>query len=176
MDALNELLPPPKEPLDSKREQDWIAIEKELGLTLPGDYKQYISTYGSGKISDFLWIFNPFSKNKDLNLAIQAKKVLEVFRSMKTKYGISICPYQLFPEPDGLFPIGYTDNGDDLFWLTKGAPEEWRIIIHQTRSANYEEYKGNLSNFLTELLSGKLKSNILPVDLIQQNRIFIPPK
>lgn len=124
MDDLTRLIPAPKQPVDTGDEQNWSNMEEKIGISLPTNYKNYISTYGSGQIGRFLWIYNPFSNNKNINLLAQSDIVLDALRTIKAEHGESVCPYPIFPEKDGLLPFGRTDNGDDLFWLTKGNPEE----------------------------------------------------
>ena len=58
----------PEKPVENKEVVDWKVIEKQIGTKLPRDYKKFIEIYGTGWISNFLWIFNPFSINKYLNM------------------------------------------------------------------------------------------------------------
>jgi len=59
---LNQIAPPPSIP--NEAQGDWEQVEATIKLILPNDYKKLISQYGSGRFSDFLYIFNPFSKNE----------------------------------------------------------------------------------------------------------------
>lgn len=173
MNELIKLVPPPFQPVDIGNDQDWLAIERKIGLALPTSYKNYISRYGSGQIGRFLWIYNPFSNDQNINLLTQVDIVLDVLRTVKAKHGESICPYAIFPEESGLLPFGRTDNGDDLFWLTEGNPEEWKIIIQATRSDKFEEHENNLESFLEKLISGNLGSEIITSHLIDQQKLFV---
>ncbi|MFC4998297.1 hypothetical protein ACFPIJ_10675 [Dactylosporangium cerinum] len=38
---------------------DWLPIESELGVTLPGDYKTFIEAYGAGVIDDHINVCAP---------------------------------------------------------------------------------------------------------------------
>ena len=37
----------------------------------------------------------------------------------------------------GLLPWGYTDNCDELYWLTDGEPDGWKIVVHESRAPEY---------------------------------------
>lgn len=87
---------------DSGKGMKWPMIEN--GLPFPSDYIEFINEYGSGRIADFIVIFNPFSKNKDVNFFEQYKFILEdlnyLIKSDKDYYN-----YQLYPKDNGLIPL-----------------------------------------------------------------------
>ena len=82
-EALTRLMPPPDEPLDPGEPDAWPAIERQLGLRLPSDYKALISTYGSGAIADFINVFNPFSENPHVRLVDAAESVAATYREIR---------------------------------------------------------------------------------------------
>lgn len=89
---------------------------------MPDDYKQLISQYGTGRLSDFLYIFNPFAANEYFNLIHSGQKILAAQRELRKEFTEEF-PFPLFPEPEGLFPCGSTDNCNYLYylyWYTKG--------------------------------------------------------
>ncbi|MFJ8748145.1 SMI1/KNR4 family protein [Streptomyces sp. NPDC102441] len=40
----------------SRRSRDWPAVERELGTTLPTDYRQLVETYGGGVFDETIWL------------------------------------------------------------------------------------------------------------------------
>lgn len=44
----------------AKNNAGWSKIETKLGTSLPEDYKNFIKTYGTGGIDNFIWILTPF--------------------------------------------------------------------------------------------------------------------
>jgi hypothetical protein len=66
-------VPPPPSPVECGDDEAFAAIEHELALTLPIDYKQYIAAYGSGGWHGFWWLLNPFAENEHMNLLIQSQ-------------------------------------------------------------------------------------------------------
>ncbi|HEU4962862.1 MAG TPA: SMI1/KNR4 family protein [Bacilli bacterium] len=138
-------------------------MEELLGTSLPPDYKEFIDMYGTGSINEFLWVLNPFEKNEYLNLVLQNKVALDAYSVSKSQFPEDF-PHNVFPESNGLLLWGGTDNGDELFWLTKGAPDVWSLVIYETRSCEYSEYDCTMSQFLYDILSGTLTCEILPDD------------
>jgi hypothetical protein len=59
VEELRRLVPPPETP--NGADGDWGACERDLGLRLPADYKEFISTYGSGTLCRLFEIPSPFS-------------------------------------------------------------------------------------------------------------------
>jgi hypothetical protein len=169
IESLLNVMPPPTAPIESGNKKEWSSIEASIGTTLPEDFKEYINLYGTGKILRFLWPFNPFSKNDNLNLGMQLTLQLDALRELKDEFGFEECPYPLYPEPEGLLPWGVTDNGDVLFWLTDGIPENWPIIVNEGRVAVYERYDESMTSFLSKLLSKNIISKIFPDDLCDRN-------
>lgn len=112
------VMPTPNVPFEASSADAWASVEARLGTSLPDDYKEFIGLYGSGRIANFLWIFNPFSSNKNLNLEQQIELQSSVLGELES-YGEKN-PYKSFPAPGGVLPFGITDNGDVVFWRTAG--------------------------------------------------------
>ena len=123
----------------------------------------------------FLWIFNPFSDNENLNLIKQTKDHTTQYRWAKRELGEEYCPFPIFPEPGGLLPFGVTDNGDVFFWLTDSDnPNHWKIVINETRSAEFELYDKKLTEFLVGIVNGQIESQIFPREFVDLTKLFIP--
>lgn len=157
---LTSIVPPPSNPSEVPVQNSWKAIEQRLEVSFPDDYKEFIETYGSGRIGQFLWIFNPFSGNENINLERQIGTQANVLSELQS-YG-EIIPYKSFPEREGILPFGMTDNGDVLFWLTKGDPNEWGVIVNEARSPAWEIFDLSMSRFLAGILQKKVICNIFP--------------
>lgn len=52
LQSLKTIAPPPNVP--NEAQGDWEQVESTIGLTLPEDYKNLITEYGTGRFSDFL--------------------------------------------------------------------------------------------------------------------------
>jgi hypothetical protein len=173
LEALNKVLKPPGCPSERPRESDWQPIEQNLGFELPEDYKEFIGCYGTGAVDNFLWVFSPFSKNKHLNLLQEGKVKLQALRQLADEFGEEI-PYLLYPDSNGLLPWGVTDNGDVLYWLCKGPPTSWLIVVNESRGPAWREFPLVVTTFLAALGTKELVVDFFPVDFPSETPEFIP--
>lgn len=153
------VLSPPQNPVEVPTVEIWNTTEMRL-KRLPGDYKRFVNHFGSGKISNFIWIMNPASKNLHLNLLDEINPILRALRKLRESG--EPCPYPIYPEPRGLLPFGKTDNGDALYWLTSGEPERWPIVINAARDPTYERFQCNMTDFLAGILTRRISCSIFP--------------
>jgi hypothetical protein len=165
-------LSPPVHPYDQPSKQGWEDLEKRIETTLPGDYKDFIETFGSGAIDNFIWVFNPFSKNPNLNLEQQFQTKTKILAELQT-YGEDV-PYQAFPKQDGIFPFAVSDNGDVLYWRTTADPQQWKVIVNEARGPDWEAFDLSMTEFLGAILSRRLICNIFPDDFPRDAPKFSP--
>ncbi|MCB1633866.1 MAG: SMI1/KNR4 family protein [Xanthomonadales bacterium] len=158
-------------PVERPTQSAWDNFARILGTELPDDYKEFVSTLGTGVIDDFLWIFNPASTNPHLNLFTQRDECLSALRVV-SDHGEPI-PYGTFPENGGLLPFGATDNGDVLYWITRGRPADWKVVVNESRGPAWVEYSMGFSRLLGDLLRGHIQCPIFPHDF-PRTRIFKP--
>lgn len=138
LEKLQEVVPPPGRPFFA--DGDWRAVERALGLRLPGDYKDFIGIYGAGRIkglvieSPFIWV----ADGRDV------RQVWENWASMYqdfAEYGGVEILYPVFPAPNGLLPFGSLADVNFLNWLTVGEPEDWPFVYYG-RDDGFCEIKG----------------------------------
>lgn len=166
IEQLLECLKPPERPYYNIQDKKlWKEADERLGVNFPSDYKQFIGTYGSGNVGDFIVFFNPFAPIERNNFFNNVQFVI----GGQTKFrGI---PFPLFPKSGGLLPFAKTYDGDDLFWETRGESDKWSIVVLEVRSTHYEKYPMKMVDFLTKLL--KPASDNEP-DILLQSEIFEP--
>ena len=174
---LIRIAPIPRNTVETANWSMWRELEPSWGITFPSDYKEFISSYGTVCIADFIYVFNPISKNRNVNLVEMRDQVLNGFRYLRDKYGASEVPFPLYPEPGGLLPCGTTDNGNTLFWLTDGSPENWPLIVSAPRDARYEKFDMTLTEFMTKILSRRISCMVFPETFPPEwpSRRAIPP-
>jgi hypothetical protein len=168
LEALSKVLVPPESPVESGNVDAWPSLEKLLGFALPSDYKEFVNRYGSGSISDFLYVHNPFSKNRYGNLVQGASPILDAYKTSRPTFPKEY-QFPVYPDKGGVYPWGSTDNGDELHWVTNGAPDKWPTLIVASRGASFELVKYSLSELLLQLLTSRYKSRILT------ERNMLPP-
>jgi hypothetical protein len=174
LDYLKQILPPPTAPLELPSDAIWAECESEL-IRMPTDFKEFLESYGTGAIDGFLWIFNPASKNPNLNLVLQVKRQLSALSHLLREKAESRV-YAVFPEDGGLLPFGITDNGDVLFWRTLGSPENWSVVVGESRAPEYNEYKRTMTGFLTSILSKQEVVPVFPQDFPNSPPLFELPE
>jgi hypothetical protein len=157
-------LPPPSAPIETDSREAIGPIEVELGLHFPGDYVGFATKYGSGRIGSSLKVYNPFSKQDRLIIG----RVANIFRKLKRDEGDEFVPYNIYPESPGLFPWGEEVNGTSMFWLTKGNPDKWPIIVF-AQGGKIERFDMSVSEFLSRLLNGELDSKIWRKEWLKEN-------
>jgi len=165
LDRLTRLLPPPAHPVEPGQPDGWMAVERSLGTPLPGDFKAFTQRYGSGTVDDFLYLFNPFAAGQDGNLLAEKDRVLAAYRQTRARFPDRL-PLPPFPEPGGVLPLGRTDNGDELYWVTDGDPDDWTVALVESRAALQELHAMPVTGFLTALAANQLASRILPEDVL----------
>ena len=138
-------------------EIDWSAVEEKLGIHLPADYKDFISTYGTGQINDYLYILNPVSINENINLFDWIESIKSSSILCLRDFGAPTPPF-IYPEPAGVIPWGYTDNGEGFYWIPeKGIdPMLWPCTIIEERSGENETINAPMSTILLGFLSKRL--------------------
>jgi hypothetical protein len=76
-------------------------------------------------------------------------------------YG-EVVPYKIFPAKGGLLPFAMTDNGDVLYWIVVGDPDEWRVVVNESRSSEWQEFNLPFDAFMSGLLSGSVVCRFFP--------------
>ncbi|MEU6817858.1 histone-like nucleoid-structuring protein Lsr2 [Streptomyces sp. NPDC046860] len=153
---------------------DWSQIEDTLGMPLPQDYKDLITTYGPGQFGGFITLCQPYvpSEWADLTGPMPARlrqQIEEVRQAARD-------PWQLPQSPENLFAMGVTGNGDYLFWVTQPAdsPDRWIVAVNEALRASWFAYNGSVTEFLVSVLSGTTSVPMFPADLLDHTPAFIP--
>ena len=165
LERLRRLLPPPADPVEPGRPEGWDEIEAALGTGLPSDFKAFTERYGSGTVDDFLYLFNPFVSGQDGNLLVEKDRVLASYCQTRVRYPERL-PLPPFPDEGGLLPLGRTDNGDELYWVTQGHPDGWPVALLESRATLQEVHRMPVTGFLAALAANQLASRILPDDVL----------
>ena len=153
LERMPAILSPPRHPRAAGSPSAWRDAEKQLGTSLPTDYKGFVRRYGSGYIDDFLWVFSPFEDHANVNLLRQLDEQREVHRLLRDALGDDEMPFGFSPDPGGLLPWGRTDDGDALYWVTRPPdPDRWPVLLE--RDVGWQEFEVPMTRFLEDLLTG----------------------
>ncbi|QRX96445.1 SMI1/KNR4 family protein [Streptomyces noursei] len=137
----------------------WAALEEELGVALPNDYKRIIDSYGPVELNGHLSLEHPATER--WNLAEQMRGTAQVWSEVSwedvdlepdpcSSLGI---PEIRFGTPDGLIHAVSTNGGEAVF-LGKGViRRNWRIFV--ALDDEFYEYDMSFSEWLYRYLIGE---------------------
>jgi hypothetical protein len=148
---LIEVVPPSPEPVETDPSEAKHAVEA-LGVALPQDLYDFGLRYGSGMFGDAIRVYNPFGANY---LAC-VRMVGDCYRDLKSAEGDEFIPYDIFPTSPGLLAWGDEVNGNVLFWLTQGEPNDWPIILFSRHDGSFERWDMPLTTFLAKVFKAEV--------------------
>ncbi|MFK0117202.1 SMI1/KNR4 family protein [Streptomyces sp. NPDC090994] len=153
---LTQIIAPPSEPGNT----DWDAAQGQLGVVLPTDYKDLISTYGGSNWDDYLYLLQPGCPNDNYDLIEwedQQTEALEGLWEFEKK------PDELADAGSRVIPWATTDNGECLYWLVRADqdPDQWTVMVNEARGDRWEHYSMNCTEFLVAVLEGDVQSSVL---------------
>ncbi|MEU0937027.1 SMI1/KNR4 family protein [Embleya sp. NPDC005971] len=131
---------------------DWRDFENEFGVDLPLDYKKFISAYGPCVISDTLTLFHPRAPEADDSLSLRRK--IRTTSSMYERTEPSLVPYRIFPAAGGIFPIGHTPFGNQVFLRSRAHMKigGWSVLVDW--DSTWIDYQMGFEEFLSGALTG----------------------
>ena len=174
LERLRSIAPPPAAPLEPGEPDQWPRVEAELGTGLPDDFKRFTELYGSGKFDDFLYLLNPFAADPAGSLLGARDTMLVAYAQTRAKFPERL-PLPPWPEPGGLLPLGRSDNGNELYWLTEREPSSWPVVAFAGRSTRHEIHRHPVTGFLARLLSGELDTGVFPDGFLHRaSHQFVP--
>ncbi|GAA1550302.1 hypothetical protein GCM10009827_083690 [Dactylosporangium maewongense] len=141
IEDLVRLVLPPAEPVDA--DADWAAVEAELGLPLPADYKALVGRYGHGEFHE-IGLLTP------ANLIARARELLPAFGPSRERFP-EYYPHLLYPEPGGLLEWGSHPAGHQLCWDTANG---WTMALVSEDGEAYR-YDLDLTGLLHAYFSGE---------------------
>lgn len=142
-----------------RSEPRWHEVEHSLGLILPGSYKALVELFGASSWGEFLHVLSPFDER--LNLERKGERILEADKETRRSFP-SHYPLPLYPESGGLLPWAITDNGDTLYFITSGPPDQWPTLIKGPRAPEFEVSFLSPSLLVHHVAAGTYRSIILP--------------
>lgn len=167
---LHALVAPPRDPFYSSG--DWTSVERELGVTLPDDYKQLITSYGQG-------MFQGRRKYSGLSLtsflrpissAIQAEATSAALRALELKYPV-------YPHIPGLLGLGVYKDVDFLTCLVASPSNQSRLVYQDVETGSNELFDVGLIDLIISILNGTSplhdKGIIMPEEM-EGPHTFIP--
>ncbi|MEV6614543.1 SMI1/KNR4 family protein [Streptomyces sp. NPDC051051] len=130
-------------------------MERELGVSLPRDYKRIVTGYAPVQVNVHLFLRRPSAER--WNLGQWMKETVTAFtRSNLTD---AQCPGfpegPLFGGPDGLVPLASTDRGECLFGVADAPSGDRRLLACNGDEQDFHEYRMPFSEWLYRYFSGE---------------------
>ena len=140
------------QPVERPSPADWRAVESDLGLELPTDFKAIVDALGSGRFGAGLYLRNPAASSEYIRLTRDALNAYrENLRSFERRTGISF-----YPTEGGLVVVGSIDR--DHFYLQPEASVKRlsRLVHLDLDLAQASELHMPVSQFIHELYLNRL--------------------
>ncbi|MFG3410268.1 SMI1/KNR4 family protein [Streptomyces sp. NPDC048142] len=125
----HEILGEPQ--VNSDAVADWEVVERAIGMTLPDDYKDFVSAYGPGCINDQIYLFHPRGERGDHGLRLgslwdqAAYSYGELARSDPDSY-----PYSVYPEKGGCIAVARSISGNHVLLVPPDEENtQWRVAV-----------------------------------------------
>lgn len=148
------LIPPPAIPIQVGSLADWQAVEQELGVTFPTDFREFIFKYGTGYLGSFYSVWNPFwSSNKFVE---SVRLICAAERESQGRFP-EFFPYAIYPDSPGFLPWGSDDNGNYYGWLTEGSADEWSVLSNEVRGLGYRLHCCTMTEYLAKVFGGEIR-------------------
>lgn len=134
--------------------RDWLEFESGIGVTLPVDYKEFISAYGSGCLNDQLLLFHPKGDPVEgLSLEVLMQSAHAAFSVLRER-SPEFYPYPIHPDHGGCIPVGRSYGGNHLFLSPPGSDfDRWRVVAEMGEWAVFDL---SFTDFLWHALRGEI--------------------
>jgi hypothetical protein len=114
---------------DARSVVDWPAVEAELRVGLPADYRAFVERFGAGSVNEELYIDTPFAPSAHFDLIVSHVQWAEGLRPLHEEFP-EYEPYPPYPPPGGLLLWGKTNTRVSLSWRTDGPdPNTWPVVL-----------------------------------------------
>jgi hypothetical protein len=169
LDKLTALVKPPSHPLDVATDADWARAEAQIGFRFPSDLVAVNRVYGRGFFDDFIVLLNPVSTRFNvLTFAMDADVLEQTLEGYHDDVRSGRAVGLAF---EGLVPIGYTINGDELFFC-RGAGRSL-IMLAGSRGSSFELFESKFSDLLLGLLHGTIRAEAFPENFPSPHPRFV---
>lgn len=150
--------------LGEEAHYDWAAIEGDLGVPFPAEFKAYVRSFPAGGFRR-LEILHPELSTRPSQFGL-VEAVREYSGSLKTwaRTFDDPGPYDFYPEPGGLIPWADYEADYFLCWLPNSDdPDRWPIIAYADPE-QHEALEGSTLQVLIRVVRGDVARTFFPED------------
>ncbi|AWI31599.1 SMI1/KNR4 family protein [Streptomyces tirandamycinicus] len=145
---------------------EWRSTEGSLGVSLPVDYKEFVSAFGMCEVGGVLDFFHPQAPPGDFSRSplVQMELLSSVYARRRAKRAAGV-PYRLMSEGGGLLPVAMFRGGAYLHMARGLAGDvEWGVVIDDRHG--WHEYRMSFSDFFIRALEGRLDPPLFASEVI----------
>jgi hypothetical protein len=147
------LVPPPPPPAPA----DWAAVEADLGVALPPDFKALLDRYGGGEFAGEIIVFAPPTLQQWMRDSLDTQReTQDLFLDP-----VSGEPaHRVWPEPGGLLTWAATGYAISLHWRTGDEPpERWPVVTERDDALDpdFWAFDGTATELLLALYTGDVR-------------------
>lgn len=158
----------------ARLELAWEEVWAELGFEFPTSHRDFLRVFPSGVMSEYIYIWSPAQSCRWLEAyKWKLKSKGAYFKGVRPKLPEDY-PHLFFPEPGGLIPWAEGDE-HTYFWrpVERQVADQWPIVFMDNTGDGWGEYQGTSAEFLLDLLTGALVSDILYTDWPESERSYV---
>jgi cell wall assembly regulator SMI1 len=130
------------------------AVEREMGIPLPDDYKELWRAFGGGAFGGSVY-FLAQDDGQVFDLLTQWRAALAADRSPELGDVSAVAPHTVYsPGGKGLVPWGSTEWGDEYFWSVDAAtPADYAILARVGDSDRWHRFAFSTAEFLYRVVA-----------------------
>ncbi|PPJ01227.1 hypothetical protein C5E51_34500 [Nocardia nova] len=151
LDELTTLLPPPA---GAGRSFDWTAVEQQLGVTIPDDFKALLGVYGDVRFCNALRLYRP-ADDPWLDLAAVTLAARDPLADNEFGEPPADVPAGVSIDPATLIQWGGSFGGDYCLWDAHDPdPQKWTLVFTDIDKLDWGFYPGTVTEYLLDWLTG----------------------
>ncbi|MEU6391144.1 SMI1/KNR4 family protein [Streptomyces sp. NPDC046939] len=130
----------------------WDALEQELGMVFPEDFRTVVDAYGSVTINGQLYVSHP-APHLPHNLGDEIRGDLALWREEDMA---ELLPAPVGAGPGELMPVAAAMTGESVFLrLPDGASSPWRVLVQESDSFSWVLHEMTFGEWLLAYLRGE---------------------
>ncbi|MER7754742.1 SMI1/KNR4 family protein [Kitasatospora sp. NPDC097643] len=135
--------------------ESWRGLESDLGVELPGDFKELAGQYAPIQIGRSIWLMGPATVAHDLGDYMR-ETVVAYEACEFSEENFPGFPEPLgFGAPDGLIPIMPTAHGESVFLARSDSAYGWCIVVYVGDDDEFYRYDLTFTEWFCRYLRGE---------------------
>ncbi|MBE2319373.1 hypothetical protein DVA67_025580 [Solirubrobacter sp. CPCC 204708] len=170
LDRLKQHVAPAASPVPS----DVVIDTDGRTLALPPDYAELMAVYGPGAFDGYVFLLSVDNPRRLYDMVASTRESAEQMAGHRERLANDWPPYPLWPAEGALVKWATIANEHDLFWLTKGEPSHWPVVVLREDEQLHELVAMTATEFLVRLIEGPEPSDLVGTPLANGVVRFLP--